>query len=339
MVYLLLILLIILSAVIIALLAIILRFKNNPSGTDIENKLLLMKGELTETVRSNKDELEKTKDMISSNTIESMKMIRELNETIMKLTIEQRTATEVSKDLKYFFDRPKLRGNYGEFILEEFVSQIIPSEMYKTQYKFKDNSVVDMAIFYRDIIIPVDSKFPTELFTKYTEEKNEQAKDDLYRKFADNIKQTAASISTKYIKPENSTSDFAVMFVPSDALYFECLNITGNPKRAELFESLMKSRVMLASPSTLFAFLSIVMMGMKQYKFYKHSKQIQEESEKLKKHVDNFIKQYESIGESIQKSKNAYETSLRHLDFIKSSADRITKVRGDGENAEEKEIS
>jgi DNA anti-recombination protein RmuC len=127
------------------------------------------------------------------------------------------------------------------------------------------------------------------------------------------------------------------MFIPSDALYFECLRITDNPKRDELFENLLKNKVMLASPSTLFAFLSIIMMGMKQYKYYKHSKQIQEEAEKLKKHVENFIKQYEGAGEAIQKAESAYEVSRKHLDTIKNTADRITKVRSESESAEIKE--
>jgi DNA recombination protein RmuC len=266
-----------------------------------------------------------------------MKIIKDLNETIGKLTIEQRSATEISKDLKYFFDRPKLRGNYGEYILEEIVSKIIPSEMYKAQYDYKDGSIVDLALFYRDIVIPIDSKFPTELFSRYMEENDEKAKDDIYKKFADNVKTLSLSISQKYIKPEKGTSDFAIMFIPSDALYFECLRITDNPKRDELFENLLKNKVMLASPSTLFAFLSIIMMGMKQYKYYKHSKQIQEEAEKLKKHVENFIKQYEGAGEAIQKAESAYEVSRKHLDTIKNTADRITKVRSESESAEIKE--
>ncbi|MGE3063279.1 MAG: DNA recombination protein RmuC [bacterium] len=337
MLYLFLSMLSVLSVIIIIILLYLIKVRHTGVPSDIENKLLIMKGELTDTVRSNKDELEKTKDMISVNTLESMKMIRELNETIMKLTMEQKTATEISKDLKYFFDRPKLRGNYGEYILEELVSKIIPSEMFKTQYSFNDGSKVDLALFYRDLIIPIDSKFPTELFSRYMDEKDEKTKEESYKKFADNVKTTAASISAKYIKPENATSDFAIMFVPSDAVYFECLRASENPKKSELFESLLKSRVMLASPSTLFAFLSVIMTGMKQYKFYKHTKQIQEESEKLKKHVDNFIRQYEGAGKAIQTAEIAYEVSRKHLDSIKNSADRITKVQGGEESVEMKE--
>ena len=337
MLYILLFIIIILATIIIIMLFSILKSKNASGSYDIENKLLLMKDELTGTVRGNKDELEKTNNMISTNTIETMKMIKDLNETISKLTIEQRSATEISKDLKYFFDRPKLRGNYGEYILEEIVSKIVPSEMYKTQYDYKDGSIVDLALFYRDVIIPIDSKFPTELFSRYMEENEEKAKDEIYRKFADNVKALSFSISQKYIKPENGTADFAIMFIPSDALYFECLRITDNPKRDELFESMLKNKVMLASPSTLFAFLSIIMMGMKQYKYYKHSKQIQEEAEKLKKHVDNFLKQYESSGEAIQKAESAYEVSRKHLDTIKSCADRITRVKTENESSADKE--
>lgn len=328
---------IVLSVIIIILLFNLLKTKQNTNSTDIENKLLIMKGELSDTVRGNKDELEKTKDIISANTIETMKLIKDLNETIGKLTIEQRSATEISKDLKYFFDRPKLRGNYGEYILEEIVSKIIPSEMYKAQYNYRDGTIVDLALFYRETIIPIDSKFPTELFSKYMEENDEKVKDENYRKFSENVKNLSLSISQKYIKPDKGTSDFAIMFIPSDALYFECLRITDNPKRDELFENLLKNKVMLASPSTLFAFLSIIMMGMKQYKYYKHTKQIQEEAEKLKKHVENFLKQYEGTGEAILKVEAAYEVSRKHLDAVKSAADRITNVKSGNEVIENKE--
>lgn len=338
MIYILLFIIALMSASLIIVIIFALKDKSRGNPAELENKLLQMKGEISESMKGSRDDLERTKDMISANTIESMKMIRDLNETISKLTMEQKTATEISKDLKYFFDRPKLRGNYGEYILEELVSKIVPKEMYATQYQFDDNTKVDLVLFYREMVIPIDSKFPTELFSRYMEEKDEKLKAEHYRRFSEEIKKIAASISSKYIKPGSLTSDFAIMFVPSDAIYFECLSATQNPQRDSLFDSLMKSRVVLASPSTLFAFLSVVMTGMKQYRFYKHSKQIREESEKLKKHVENFMKQYESAGEAIQKAESAYETSRKHLESVRSAADRITRVQGaDAENEKKEE--
>lgn len=335
----------ILSTVIILLLFTIIYILLNinkgvktPSGIEIENKILLMRAELSDLLKGNRDDIDRTKDIISTNTIETMKLIKDLNQTINSLTVEQKSAVELSKDLKYFFDRPKLRGNFGEYILEDLVSSFIPKGMYKAQYKMTTGVIIDLAVFYRDFLIPVDSKFPVEDYSKYINETDEKIRSGLFTAFIDKVKSIGKDISSKYIQPENGTSDFAIMFIPSDAIYFECIQSSNSDnKKNDIFEYMSKIKVMLAGPSTLNAFLMVIMMGMKQYQFVKNTKEIQENADKLKKAVENFMSKYEDTGKFIEKLEESYRISQTHINTVVKVSDKITQIRiGEEEVTDEK---
>jgi len=202
------------------------------------------------------------------------------------------------QEFQAFLRSPKLRGNLGEQGLKDLLSQILPKELYKVQHRFKNGEIVDFAITIDAGIVPVDAKFPLENFNKMISTQDEREKLEFYRLFRTDFKKHIQVISKKYILPDEGTTDFAFMYLPSESIFFEVLN---NEKLRELYDYAIEQKIVLASPSTFFYYLRTIMLGMEGKKINEMSRQIlttlriiQQESNKmgdnlsvLNKHVTN----------------------------------------------------
>jgi DNA recombination protein RmuC len=130
------------------------------------------------------------------------------------------------KELHDFLKSPKLRGNIGEQVLKDLISQMFPKNSFHLQYEFKSGEKVDAAIKTDAGILPIDSKFPMENFQKMTKANDEKEKIILEKEFIRDVKKHIDAISKKYILPREGTMDFALMYVPSESVYYELVNLT-----------------------------------------------------------------------------------------------------------------
>ena len=172
------------------------------------------------------------------------------------------------KDLQEFLRSPKLRGNIGEQILKELLTQMLPKQTFNLQYKFKTGSVVDAAITTSSGIVPIDSKFPMETFRKMLEASSEKDKSSIGKQFVQDVKKHILSISEKYILTDEGTIDYALMYIPSEAVYYEIVN------NNELFEYASKNRVLPVSPSTFYAYVKAILMSFEGQKIEKQAREI-----------------------------------------------------------------
>lgn len=172
------------------------------------------------------------------------------------------------KDLQDFLKSPKLRGNIGEQILKDLLGQMLPKQSFHLQYSFKSGVTVDAAIKTGNGIIPVDSKFPMEGFRKLISAKDEADRKIISREFAVDVKRHIDDISRKYILTEEGTIDYALMYIPSEAVYYEIVN---NPA---LFDYAGEKRVLPVSPTTFYAFLRTILMSFEGQKIEEQAKQI-----------------------------------------------------------------
>lgn len=166
--------------------------------------------------------------------------------------------SEVSRsmrDLQEFLRSPKLRGNIGEQVLKDLISQTFPKSSFNLQYSFKSGAKVDAAIKTDAGILPIDSKFPMENFKKMVSSKTETEKKQAERDFLRDVKKHINDISNKYILPEEGTMDFALMYVPSEPVYYEIVN------HPTLMDYARKARVYLVSPNTLYAHLQTLLLA------------------------------------------------------------------------------
>ena len=172
------------------------------------------------------------------------------------------------KDLQEFLRSPKIRGNIGEQVLKELLGQMLPKQSFHLQYTFRSGVTVDAAIKTNSGIIPVDSKFPLENFRKMNKAESEAEKRAAEKEFIRDVKSHIEAISSKYILTEEGTIDYALMYIPSEAVYYEVVN---NP---DLFDYAGKKRVLPVSPMTFYAYLRAILASFEGQKIEQKAKQI-----------------------------------------------------------------
>lgn len=229
----------------------------------------------------------------------NQEMNTRLNSAAAAFASVQKSLGEMSEigrsmhDLQEFLNSPKLRGNIGEQVLKELLSQFLPKNTYKLQYRFKTGSIVDAIIITGGGIIPIDSKFPMENFRKISKAVDDKEKKLIEREFINDIKKHIDTISTKYILTNEGTIDFALMYVPSESIYYEIAN------ESTLYDHATKKRVLAVSPMTFYAFLRTILIGFEGQK-------ISQQAHKILNNLRSIQKEYEKTNESL-------ETLSRHV--------------------------
>jgi len=290
--------------------------------------------EWIKTIQSSVEQTQKTVyDTLSSNSQHMMRTLQEnskqLNERLDKAAEVMRDVNrEVGKmseigrsmqELQDFLKSPKLRGNIGEQVLKDLITQIFPKSSFHLQYSFKSGEKVDAAIQTDAGILPIDSKFPMENFQKYAKATTEAEKVNYKKEFGRDVKKHIDAISQKYILPDEGTMDFALMYVPSESVFYEIVNID------DLIEYARQKRVYVVSPSTLYAHLQTILLSFEGKKVEKRAQEVfrllralqidhgkvNESLEVLGKHLNNasgqytnVIKGFTTLGNKLASSKN-----------------------------------
>lgn len=256
---------------------------------------------------------------------------RQLNERLDKASavirdvgVEVGQMSEIGrsmKELQDFLKSPKLRGNIGEQVLQDLITQVFPKNSFNLQYQFKSGEKVDAAIRTDAGILPIDAKFPMENFQKLMKAKTEEDI-KLHRKdFARDIKKHIDAIAKKYILPDEGTMDFALMYVPSESVFYELVNMD------DIIEYAKKQRIYIVSPSTLYAHLQTILLSFEGKKIESQSRElfrllraIQIDYEKvndsldlLGKHINNASNQYMNVNKGVTQLGQKL-SSAKHLD-------------------------
>lgn len=172
------------------------------------------------------------------------------------------------KNLQDYLRSPKLRGNIGEEVLKDLISQMFPKNSFFLQHSFKSGDKVDAAIRTDAGLLPIDAKFPAENFQKMLSAENDSEKETSRREFIKDVKKHITDISKKYILPEEGTMDFALMYIPSEPIYYEVVNLI------ELTEFARKNRVYPVSPNTLYANLQVILLSFQGKEIEKRTRQV-----------------------------------------------------------------
>lgn len=207
------------------------------------------------------------------------------------------------RDLQVFLQSPKLRGNIGEQVLKDLISEAFPKGSFHLQYSFKSGEKVDAAIKTTAGIIPIDSKFPMENFRKMTTAESRSARTQAKKAFSRDVKKHINDIAKKYILPEEGTLDFAFMYLPSETVFYEVANNT------QLLEYARHHRIYPVSPNTLYVHLQTVLLSFEGQKIESRSRQvfrllraIQKDYQKtdsvlqvVSKHLNNTYNQFSNL--------------------------------------------
>lgn len=197
-----------------------------------------------------------------------------LDNAVTVISSVQRNIGEMSeigrsmKDLQEFLQSPKLRGNIGEQVLNELLGQSLPKNSFNLQYEFKSGVKVDAAIKTSGGIVPIDSKFPMTNFRRMNTAKGDQEKKEAARDFEKDVRKHIDDIAKKYILTDEGTIDYALMYIPSESVYYEIAN------NQDLFEYSNKMRVLPVSPTTFYAYMRAILMSFEGQKIEEKAKEI-----------------------------------------------------------------
>jgi len=203
----------------------------------------------------------------------------------------------------------KTRGILGEVTLDRLLEDSLPSSQYSTQYRFASGEAADAVIFLRDRkLLAVDSKFPLEAFRRI-----EKDGDDARRAFSVAVKGHADSIAKKYVLPEENTLDLALMFVPSESVYYELLQ-TSDSKGQPLDEYCREKRIVAVSPNTLYAHLCVIAMGLRGMQIEENARRLSNGLSGLQKQLGNFVDAFDKVGTHLKNAQNSYQEAGKRLD-------------------------
>ncbi len=299
-----------------------------------------MRGELdrklSETHRSNQDQFGQTVKIVQNINAQSARLIADVTEKLTKLDETNKQVVNFSSQLQSLQDilkNPKQRGVLGEYFLEETLRNVLPPGSYEMQYKMgKDEKtgkdlIVDAVVFVKDKIIPVDAKFSLENYERILNATDAETREKLEQEFKKDLKNRIDE-TAKYVLPERKTLEFAFMFIPSEAIYYDLLvNKVGAVKTntRDLIEYAFRDKkVIIVSPTSFLAYLQTVLQGLKAMQIEEKALEIRANIEKLGKHMAGYDEFIKKLGLSLSTTVNHYNNAAGEFKKIDKDVMKIT---------------
>ncbi|MGZ3693516.1 MAG: DNA recombination protein RmuC [Bdellovibrionota bacterium] len=233
------------------------------------------------------------------------------------------------QDLKDILKNPKLRGNMGEFFLEDLLRQILPPEHYRIQHTFRSGEIVDATIRLGEAVLSVDSKFPLESFVRLVQLPDGDENKKRERKaFVTAIKRHADAIAKKYILPDEGTFDFALMYIPAENVYYETIiREELLDDEGSLYSYLLNKKVVPVSPNSLYAYLQVIVLGLRGLKVQEHAQQMMVDLQRIEGDFSRFREDYTVLGKHIKNAGGSYEEGAKRLDKFNNRLGMLTEVK------------
>src|SRR3989338_7835399 len=263
-----------------------------------------------------------------------------IKEIIEKVTRADETGkqmisfTDQLRDLQDILKNPKQRGVLGEYYLETLLKNVLPPGSYQMQYTFPDGNIVDAVVFVKDKIIPIDSKFSLENYNRLVDEKDPVEKERLEKLFVGDLKNRITE-TAKYIQPSQGTMDFAFMFIPHEAIYYDLLvnkiGAASGETDSLIHRAAGKYRVIVVSPTSFLAYLQTVLQGLKALQIEESVKLVIKNVGELGKHLKSFEDYQQKMGNALGTTVNHFNASQK--EFKKIDKD-ILRISGSGNGFE-----
>lgn len=253
------------------------------------------------------------------NVTEKLERLDATNKQVMNFAAQLQSLENILKN-------PKHRGILGEYFLESLLSNVLAPDQFKMQYQFKNGEIVDAAIFIKDKIIPIDAKFSLEKYNRIQEENDKLRREQLEKEFKQDIKGRIDETS-KYIRPNEDTMDFAIMFIPAEGIYYNLIvsNIGAiDVSSQNLIEYANNKKVVIVSPTTFIAYLQTILQALKALAVEDNIKDIIKGLQKLNKHYLNYDNFLQKLGIQIGTTVNTYNTAYKEFTKINKDMNKLT---------------
>ena len=309
---------------------ILKKMMSSTKDSSQDNSFLMIQNQINELGRVVDTKLGESHKASMAQYQNSAQIIRDVTERLTRLDETNKQVisfTDQLKNLQDILKNPKQRGVLGEYYLETLLKNVLPVGSYQMQYPFKDGTIVDAVVFVKDKIIPIDSKFSLENYNRLAEERDPVEKERLEKLFRSDLKNRIDETS-KYVKPSENTMDFAFMFIPHEAIYYDLLVAQVGAVKVstrDLIEYAFKDRhVIIVSPTSFLAYLQTVLQGLKALQIEESALEIRKKVEDLGKHLINYESFMQKLGNNLGTSVNSYNTAYKELGKIDKDVLRIT---------------
>lgn len=311
--------------------------RGSQSDPKPDQGLLLLQeqlGKLTDRMDERLDKNhENMQTAIRSQFAASTKLIGEVTRDLTELKESNKQVMSITDELKLLqntLQNPKQRGVLGEYFLQTVLENVLPPERYKLQFRFNDGETVDAAIILdKGKILPVDSKFSLENYNRLVDEKNEQRRETLVRAIKNDLKLRIDETS-KYIRPSEGTMDFAFMFIPSEAIYYDLLiNKIGTlqTNARDLIEYAFRDKkVIIVSPTSFMAYLQTVMQGLRSLQIEERAKEIEKRVGELGRHLTAHETYMQKLGSSLGTTVNHFNAAHKELAKVDKDVVKIAET-------------
>ncbi len=290
---------------------------------------------LSETNRVSQESAFKSSQLIQGINNQSNKMISEITEKLTKLDETNKQVISFSEqlnNLERVLTNQKKRGNLGEAGLKLVLENILPPTAYTLQYQFKDGDIVDAVISTKEGLIPVDAKFSLDNYNRILNEDNADKKASLEKDFRNDLKKRIDE-TAKYIRTNEGTMDFALMFIPAEAIYYDLLiNEVGAVKvntRSLVDYAYGEKRVIIVSPTTFAAYLQTILQGLRALQIEEGAKHIRKNVESLGRHLKTYDDFMKKLGGSMSTTVNHYNSAYKEFKKIDKDVARISDSKSE----------
>ncbi|MFA5420797.1 MAG: DNA recombination protein RmuC [Patescibacteria group bacterium] len=311
--------------------------KMSELGRQNESLRIELDKKLSETNKVSQESLSKSSQIIQGISGQSAKMIAEITEKLTKLDETNKQVigfSEQLSNLEKVLTNQKKRGNLGEAGLKLVLENILPPNAFKLQYQFKDGDTVDAIIMTKDGFIPVDAKFSLDNYNRILVENDVDRKLVLEKEFRNDLKKRIDETS-KYIKTKEGTMNFALMFIPAEAIYYDLLiNEVGAVKtntRSLIDYAYKERKVIIVSPTTFAAYLQTILQGLRALQIEEGAKNIRKNVENLGRHLMSYDEFMKKLGNSMSTSVNHYNQAYKEFKKIDKDVAKITEGEGEVE--------
>lgn len=299
--------------------------------------ITLLQNQIAQLEKSLADRMGETHTAIQRNSAQSTTIVRDVTEKLTKVEETAKQVLGITAQLERLQDmlkNPKQRGVLGEYYLETLLKNTLPPGSYQMQYGFKNGEIVDAAVFIKDKIVPIDSKFSLENYNRILDETNPSEREKLEKTFVNDLKHRIKETS-KYIRPEEGTMEFAFMFIPHEAIYYDLL-INKIGAVSEDTESLIQRaagtyRVIIVSPTSFLAYLQTVLQGLKALQIEEQAQEIRKRVGELSRHLNTYEEHLSGLGKNLGTTVNKFNAASKEWGKIDKDVLRIT---GDSPGAE-----
>lgn len=273
------------------------------SGIIIIYQLNCITRQINERLRETSKALEDAHKTVGDRLDSATKVFGDVKMSLGRLEETHKHIIDMNKNIASFQEllrAPKFRGEVGETLLGKLLEDILPRENIKLQHRFKSGDIVDAAVVIGQNLIPIDAKFPLENFRKFSESDSEEEKKSYYRAFVRDVKNRTDEVASKYILPDEDTFDFALMYIPAEALYYQI------SKDEELNAYAKLKKVIFVSPNTFYAYLQAILYGLRGINIQRNIQKIFAELSRMQIDFKKFQDDFDLVGSHLSNATTKY---------------------------------